>query len=710
MRMSLAKLVMACVLPAIVMTAALLVYNFREGRAALTMDMTAAAKSLLEIVDSEFSGVRASMQTLSTSRMLRRDNLAEFHLQALEVVSRTNINNIVLIDAAGQQQLNTSLPFGTPLPVVNNWEQLRRVLHAAQPDVSNLFTGPVLKRQLINIAVPVYTRSTVTHSLVGVLLPEQLQQKLLNQRMAPDRILVIFDASNAIVALTGTGDINQLRGQQINGGLVAALKKADEGSLTTINLQGVEVLTVFTRSPSTRWGVAIGIPTSALTEDLRTSLWSLIAFAGFLLAGSLAMAWSMSGRIAGAIHALRAPALGLAYGTTVKVPALPIREVDEVGRAIEKASGILNTAHTALAKSESRMRGIVESSTDAIVILDESCNILLFNSAAVAMFGCPQHEVIGHSFFQFIPEAEQQDFAKRLLDHTSAATPLHSVKQLEMATAKRRDGTEFKAELSFPQLIEEGEKVRTLILRDMTERLLIHEKLERSNLDLQQFAYVASHDLKTPLRSISGFVRLLEKNHSDQLDDHARALIRRTADATKRLEQLTEDLLHYARVDSEAKQFVSVNMADVAQEVIYLLDASISSAAGSVTSGPLPVVLGDRTQLVQLLLNLIDNGLKYCQNRPPIIRLSAQQEGEFWVFSVTDNGIGIDARFLDKVFEVFKRLHAQSEFPGTGIGLAVCRRVVEGHGGKIWATSQSGQGSVFSFTLPVRFTETKNEN
>lgn len=688
-------------IPAVLMTAALLFYNFQEERAALISNSTATARSLLAAVDGEFSGVSASMYTLSTSRLLKSNNLSEFHVQAMEVVGRSSINNIVLIDSTGQQQMNSAVPFGTPLPMVINKAQLARVLSSGQPDISSLFLGPVLKRHVINVAVPVYSGSAVKQSLVGVVLPETIQKILTSQRFAPDRIVAIFDGSSAIAAFTG--DIGKFRGLQVNDGLATALRKSDEGSLVTINRLGVEVLTVFTRSPTSRWGVAIGIPSKTLTEDLRNSLWSLTAFAGLLLASSLTLVWFMGGRIAGAIGALRSPALGLGYGAIVTVPDLPIREVDEVGKAIAKASEILTIAHKALADSEARMRGIVESSTDAIVILDEGSDVVLFNAAAIAMFGCPRDQAIGHSFFQFIPEAMRPDFAIRLLDRTSGAPSSERMKKLEVATARRRDGTEFQVELSFPQLIEDGDKVRTLILRDITGRLLIQQELERSNLDLQQFAFVASHDLKTPLRSIGGFMQVLQKKYAHQLEEPARSLIQRTLEATSRLENLTEDLLSYARLSSEVKPHVMVNCNEVVGDAIQLLNAAISDTNAVVTVDHLPTLRGNRTQLVQLFLNLISNGVKYCRDRSPVIHLSAQKHRQEWVFSVADNGIGIEADHHDKIFEVFKRLHSQKEFPGTGIGLALCRRIVEHHGGVIWVSSVAGEGSTFCFTIPDNF-------
>ena len=227
------------------------------------------------------------------------------------------------------------------------------------------------------------------------------------------------------------------------------------------------------------------------------------------------------------------------------------------------------------------------------------------------------------------------------------------------------------------------------------------EALKRSNHDLQQFAYVASHDLKTPLRSISGFLQLLERKYGHSFEAGAQSLINRTRDATLQLEQLTDDLLAYASVNSDTTPFVLVDLNDVATEATHLLDAAINETGASVVVGPLPEVRGARSQLVRLLLNLVSNALKYCQNRSPVICISAIRQGSDWVVSVEDNGIGIEEKHFERIFEIFKRLHAQNEFAGTGIGLSVCRRVVQHHGGKIWLSSVPGQGSTFYFTLPT---------
>jgi PAS domain S-box-containing protein len=230
-----------------------------------------------------------------------------------------------------------------------------------------------------------------------------------------------------------------------------------------------------------------------------------------------------------------------------------------------------------------------------------------------------------------------------------------------------------------------------------------NDTLASSNIELQQFAYVASHDLQSPLRSIGGFVQLLKMDYEEKLDDQARDYIRRTVQSITQMQALIHDLLAYSRVESRSRPFARVPLMDVFHGAVSLLESSIRDAGGQVTCDELPVVLGDSSQLAQLLQNLIGNGLKYHGTEPPHVHVSAGPsiKKNEWVISVRDNGIGIEPKYFGRIFEIFKRLHDQKEYPGTGIGLAVCRRVVERHGGVIWVESEPGHGSNFRFSIPA---------
>jgi len=230
--------------------------------------------------------------------------------------------------------------------------------------------------------------------------------------------------------------------------------------------------------------------------------------------------------------------------------------------------------------------------------------------------------------------------------------------------------------------------------------------LQRSNLDLQRFAYIASHDLQTPLRSIASFVDLLQSTYGDKLEAQGKDWLLRTSQSVDHLQTLIRDLLEYSRVDAEPRAFETVSMREVFDRASSLLDAAVREANATITMDELPEVRGDRSQLEQLLLNLLANAIKYRGAEAPRIHVTAQPRKDDWLFEVRDNGIGIAPKHQQQVFEIFKRLHDQKQYPGTGIGLAICRRVVDRHGGKIWVESKLGEGSAFFFTI-AKGTETR---
>jgi len=241
---------------------------------------------------------------------------------------------------------------------------------------------------------------------------------------------------------------------------------------------------------------------------------------------------------------------------------------------------------------------------------------------------------------------------------------------------------------------------------DVTERKQVEERLnqttleiQRSNAELEQFAYVISHDLQEPLRMVSSYTQLLAKRYSNKLDADADEFITYAVDGAKRMQMLLHDLLEYSRVGTQGKPFSLVNCADIVEQAIANLKIAIEESGASVTHDVLPTVIGDEGQLVRLFQNLIGNAIKFRRDEPPQVHISAQRRNYVVTFAVKDNGIGIDPQHSQSVFEIFRRLHTREEYPGTGMGLAICKKIVERHGGHISVQSKPGQGSTFYFSI-----------
>ncbi|MEE8413317.1 MAG: ATP-binding protein, partial [Dehalococcoidales bacterium] len=227
------------------------------------------------------------------------------------------------------------------------------------------------------------------------------------------------------------------------------------------------------------------------------------------------------------------------------------------------------------------------------------------------------------------------------------------------------------------------------------------EELSRSNEELEQFAYVTSHDLREPLRMMTSFAQALDKRYKDKLDQTADEYIQFIVDGANRMQTLIDDILTYSRVTTRTSPFEPVEMEKILRDTQVNLKVAAEEAKAKITHDPLPVIGADYSQMGQVMQNLIGNAIKFIEGESPAIHISARQEGEKWIFSVKDNGIGIDPELFDRMFDLFKRLHPQDKYPGTGVGLAVTKKIVQRHGGQIWVESQPGEGSTFYFSIPI---------
>jgi light-regulated signal transduction histidine kinase (bacteriophytochrome) len=232
------------------------------------------------------------------------------------------------------------------------------------------------------------------------------------------------------------------------------------------------------------------------------------------------------------------------------------------------------------------------------------------------------------------------------------------------------------------------------------------QDLVRSNKELEQFAYVAAHDLRQPLIVAGGYINRLRRIYKDKLDPDADRFIRYTSDAITRMEALINALLAYARVGTKTKDLKLIDYNNILECATANLQVEIEKSRAIVTHDQLPGVLADDIQMIQLFQNLISNSIKFQREEPPRVHISAQHKEKEWVISICDNGIGIDPKHLNHIFDIFQRVHSSSEYPGNGIGLAICKKIVENNGGRIWVESTPGRGSTFKFTIPIKDTAT----
>jgi signal transduction histidine kinase len=257
-------------------------------------------------------------------------------------------------------------------------------------------------------------------------------------------------------------------------------------------------------------------------------------------------------------------------------------------------------------------------------------------------------------------------------------------------------------------LADDIDSMRRRILQELAASRDAHDRLDaqarelaRSNAELEQFAYVASHDLQEPLRKVASFCQLLEQRYAGQLDDRADQYISFAVDGAKRMQQLINDLLAFSRVGRSGADLVPVALDGVLDHAMTNLGPAIADSGASVDADPLPTVRGEASLLVAVFQNLIGNAVKFRSEEAPKVRIAVERSGDDWLFTATDNGIGIDPEYAERVFVIFQRLHAKDEYAGTGIGLSMCRKIVEYHGGRIWLDPEAGSGTTFRFTLPV---------
>ncbi len=380
-----------------------------------------------------------------------------------------------------------------------------------------------------------------------------------------------------------------------------------------------------------------------------------------------------------------------------------------ISRDITKRRLAEEQFHTALRQTqetEIRFHQLLESVPDGILIVDRGGRIQMTNRTTETLFGYRQEELLNQPVEMLVPERVRATHPQHRADYYAAphTRPLGSGLDLH---GRRKDGREIPLEISLSPLPLKDHTMVVAIVRDVTERKHSEEilraqatELARSNADLEQYAMVASHDLQEPLRMVAIYCERLRQDYAGKLDPQADTYINFAVEGARRMQRLINAVLEHAEIGVHLRPFVSVDCNIVLQRALIALQDAIIAAHAEIVADPLPTVKGDLTELVTLFQHLLDNAIKFRGEQPPHIHVSAKRHDDAWQFSVRDNGIGLDPKYANRIFIMFQRLHPRDRYPGDGIGLALCKKIVDHHGGRIWCEPVPGQGATFYFTFP----------
>ncbi|CAA7611988.1 putative Histidine kinase [Candidatus Terasakiella magnetica] len=751
-------LVLACVLPVWLFVGYLTATSYQRGRQILEQSLAAAAQTQLRVVEREVAAAEASLHALATSPSLEQGDYAAFHAQAKAVLRQSHRLNIVLLDPDGAQIINTMQPYGQPLPN-KPAAFFFQVKETGKTVLSDLFTGPLLKRPLAALAVPVFRDGRLVNVLTVSLDTEHLVP-ILNEEGYPDTwAAAVFDGKGTIVARTWEPE--KYVGQHASPALAAAFTAGARGLIEVTTLEGFDVLAAFSRSEHYGWTVAVAVPKKILEAELMRSFWiNLFAGAALLLSG-LALARRISRGITRPVQRLISSAEAIGHGTPIPAEPLQLMEAEEVRRALADAADLIKkrTVERDLARSkeievQQQHRSLCAlNDIAALPGADAEWQLVESLRLGARHFGLPTgiishtkngiYTILHHCGTDSADLADGQTFdiadtycaitldangvvaipEMKLSEHARhrcyAAFGLEAYIGAPLMVRNRSFGTvSFSSAKPLGRDFEDADKefirllarwIGAVIERQMSDAEITSAKqnLERSNAELEHFAYVASHDLRQPLRMVSSYLGLIKRRLENTLDDELKEFFAFAVDGAQRMDRMTLDLLEYSRVGSDDTPFLPVSLSEAVADALSNLRMPVTESGAAVIMAPdLPIVMGHRSELVRLFQNLIGNAIKYrAAERSCLIEIGCRLQGPDWIIAVRDNGIGIAPDDREPAFTVFHRLASAQAREGSGIGLAVCRKIVESHGGRIWIEDGLDGGSSLCFSLPGKSDE-----
>jgi len=671
MRAKLFMLVLVAVIPSALLVLVLLIGQYSSQVTESRNQALARARALAAAVDNQILQVESALQGLATAGSLVDGDLSGFHESAAGFRSVAGIANVMLTDREGKLVVNTMQPYGGPLRQLGETSPSRVVISEGRP-VARTVMGSITHVPVTVVGVPVTIGGEVRYSISSAISKDRFDKLVADQRLPDGWIAAIVDERGMIAWRNIASE--QFVTKPATATLRENMAREREGYFEGKSLEGVDTVTVFTLAPVSGWTMVFGIPQTEFHSNLLRSLALLALGTGLVFALGAAAAWSYGRQIVQSTSALVQMSSELARRDDVAMPELEFREARQLGDAMLRTSRLLREAYTEVAHKEERLRALLNAAIDGVIVIDGDSRVVQSNAAACRMFGWSQDEMEGRLLETLLPGDD---------------------------CGVRSDGTKFPVEASVAGFESDGQAFRVAIVRDITERRRVEDELLRSNIELRQFAHAASHDMRSPLRSIIGLLSVVSDSKDGELGGRGPEFVARALRAARQLDRFTLDLLTYAKLEGPASAPAPVNLEQTLLESLALLESEFEDTGAKIAAGPLPMVQGHASQLLQLFHNLLGNAIKFRSERPVEIRIAAVPVEHGWEITVADNGIGIEPEFREKVFEMFQRLHTHSVIPGSGIGLAMCRKIVQHHRGRIWVESTYGEGSTFHFTLQL---------
>jgi signal transduction histidine kinase len=704
--------------------AALTYKAYLHEREALVRDLRNTSQAVATLIDQELKSHTQFLQSLATADAIQRDDLAGFHERATRVATG-EAHWIVLLDETGQQLVNTRLPFGTPLPRTVLPEGTLAAWQAGRPFISQIVIGTVAENYVLAVSFPHLRNRKLRYAVALVMKPESFLEGIDLRQIAPGYIMSVVDSSGTIVWRNLSGD--KFTGKKATPDIVRAVLSRAPYVAPSRTLEGIDVLTAVSHGTYSQWATVIGAPVTLLEASAKRLVWLGLAITFGILAVTAALSWWIGRAVLGDVGALVSDAEKFGRGMLPPAREWALEETATVAHTLRRTLTQLHAelkhrtdAESALRQIEQRFRLAVAVDQLTLFEQDEDLRYTWLH---------PEHadhrHAVGRTDVELSAEGEAAPLVRLKREVLATGRPRHGEISMQLAGRMRH----YSLFVS-PKRDAVGKVVGVAgAAVDITERKNAEQALERTQADLrranaeleskvrertasladlvrqmEEFTYSVSHDLRAPIRAITGFSGMLLEDHAHRLDADAQGILHRIVRSGQRLDRLISDLLAFSRLARHEVELTSVDPVRILRELVHDHPALQSPAAEITLPPEIPAVLAQDALLQQILANLLTNAAKFVPpGRTPRIEVRTETREDSLRLWICDNGIGIRPDLQPRLFRVFERLHS-GNYEGNGIGLATARRAIERLQGRIGVESDGVNGSRFWIELPLATT------